>query len=64
MKTRMTREDYIKAHRKASREAEIREHGHPVNYARVHPSKKVYDRKRMKAGNKSLPCFFVLYSLS
>ena len=41
MKKRITQDDYIKANRKASREAEIKEHGHPVCYKRVHESKKV-----------------------
>lgn len=56
MKKRFTQDDYIKANRKASREAEIEDHGHPVSYKRVHQSKKVYDRKRAKAANnKGLP---------
>ena len=29
MKNRITQDDYIKANRKASREAEIEKHGHP-----------------------------------
>ena len=60
MKKRMTRDDYIKANRKASREAEIENHGHPVSYKRVHQSKKVYNRKRIKAtDDKGLPFHFL-----
>ncbi|MEG1545427.1 MAG: hypothetical protein RR382_13055 [Tannerellaceae bacterium] len=55
-KMRITQSDYIKANRKASREAEIENHNCPVNFKRVHKSKKVYDRKRSKAeNNKALP---------
>lgn len=63
MKTKkMTQRDYIKANRKASREAEIEQHTRPVNFCRVHQSKKVYDRKRSKAEyKKALPSFFYLY---
>lgn len=57
MKKKISRDDYIKANRKASREAEIENYGHPVCYKRVHQSKKVYNRKKMKAGNKGLPYF-------
>ena len=35
--------DYLKANRRASREAEIGNHDRPVNFSRVHKSKKVYD---------------------
>lgn len=42
-------EEYVKANRKGSREAEIENHGHPVCHRRVHVSKKVYNRKRDKA---------------
>lgn len=54
MKRRMeiTERDYIKAFRKASREAEIEDHMRPVSFNRVHKSKKVYDRKREKADDK------------
>ena len=52
------KDDYIKANRKASREAEIKEHGHPVCYKRVHESKKVYNRRKIKAADKKLPYFF------
>ena len=58
MKKRITQDDYIKANRKASREAEIKEHGHPVCYKRVHESKKVYNRRKIKAADKKLPYFF------
>lgn len=42
-------DEYIKANRKGSREAEIENHGRPVSHNRVHVSKKVYNRKRNKA---------------
>ncbi len=60
MKTyKITERDYIKAHRKASREAEIENHNHPISFKRVHKSKKIYDRKRSKAENqKALPYLF------
>lgn len=45
-KKRFTQADYIKANRKASREAEIEAHGHPVSYAKIYISKKTYNRKR------------------
>ena len=48
MKNRITRDDYIKANRKASREAEIEKYGHPICYKRVHQSKKVYNRKKRR----------------
>ena len=50
-------DEYVKACRKVSREAEIKDHGHPVSHRRVHVSKKTYNRNRMKAGDRSLPCF-------
>ena len=59
-KMRITQRDYIKANRKASREAEIENHTRPVNFCRVQKSKKVYDRKRSKAENKkALPYLFL-----
>ena len=59
MKKRITQDDYIKANRKASREAEIEMYGHPICHKRVHQSKKVYNRKKRKADlNKELPYFF------
>lgn len=57
MKKRITQDDYIKANRKASREAEIEQHGHPVCYKRVHETKKVYNRKKIKAADEKLPFF-------
>ena len=44
-------EDFIKASRKGSREAEIELFGHPVSYQRIHKSKKTYDRKKIKAAS-------------
>ena len=61
MKKRITQDDYIKANRKASREAEIEMYGHPICHKRVHQSKKVYNRKKIKATDKELPSFFVLF---
>ena len=52
-KRTITQRDYIKANRKASREAEIENHNHPVSFGRVHKSKRVYDRKRIKAGKNN-----------
>ena len=54
---RITQDDYIKANRKASREAEIAAYGHPLCHKRVHKSKKVYDRKALKrqASGDDLP---------
>lgn len=57
-KQRITQNDYIKAHRKASREEEIQNHTHPINYGWVQQSKKVYNRKKEKAGDKGLPLLF------
>lgn len=47
-------DEYIKAARKGSREAEIESFGHPVNHRKIFKSKKVYDRKKYKAGDKDL----------
>ena len=47
MKKRITQDDYIKANRKASREAEIEMYGHPICHKRVHQSKKVYNRRKI-----------------
>ncbi len=55
MKTKFTIQDYIKANRRASREAEIEAHDHPVARRRVHKSKKIYNRKNKKAGLNDLP---------
>lgn len=53
-------EEYVKANRKGSRDAEIENHGHPISYNRVHVSKKVYNRKREKADAKRcLPYLFL-----
>ncbi|MDL2320440.1 hypothetical protein LJC45_04835 [Alistipes sp. OttesenSCG-928-B03] len=57
-KKRITEKDYVKANRKASREEEIAQHGHTVSHGRVHESKKTYNRKREKAGLKSLLSHF------
>ena len=51
--------DYLKANRRASREAEIGNHDRPVSFSRVHKSKKVYDRKKLRADDKRhLPSSF------
>lgn len=57
-KQKITQQDYLKAHRKASREEEIAQHGRPARLRAVHKSKKTYDRKREKAGLRSLPFSF------
>ena len=64
MKTKRKKQDplveYIKANRKGSREAELENHGRPVSHNRIHVSKKVYNRKRMKADaqrHSALFCF-------
>jgi hypothetical protein len=58
-KLRITQSDYVKAHRKASREAEIENHKRPLTVKRVHKSKKAYDRKRLRADDKKgLPLLF------
>ncbi|MDR0830952.1 MAG: hypothetical protein LBN95_12725 [Prevotellaceae bacterium] len=60
MKTRITRDDYIRAFRKASREQEIEAHQKPVLQRHsVHQSKKTYNRKKIKASSENrLPYFF------
>lgn len=60
MKKRITQDDYIKANRKASREAEIEMYGHPICHKRVHQSKKVYNRRKIKAADKKAALFFCL----
>lgn len=46
----------IKSFKKASRDEEIALHGKPINYAKIVPSKKVYNRKKNKAGaDEALP---------
>jgi len=58
---KITQEDYIKANRKASREAEIEMHSRPVRINRVHKSKKAYDRKKQRADDKKgLPLLYPL----
>ena len=53
--------EYIKANRKGSREAELENHGRPVSHNRIHVSKKVYNRKRMKAdAQRQLPYLFLV----
>lgn len=59
MKKKITGQDYIKASRKGSREAEIELYGHPLNHKRVYVSKKSYNRKKAKANLKDLP-FLIL----
>ncbi len=53
---KITEQDYIKAHRKSSREEEIATFGKQVTHrTKVQKSKKVYDRKGNKAAIKRLP---------
>ncbi len=50
-KLRITEKDYIKAARKASREAEIERHGKQISFRGSgirHLSKKMYSRKKYK----------------
>lgn len=54
-KHNITKNDYLKANRKASREEEIALHDKPIQRPAVHKSKKTYNRKRVKAGIKNLP---------
>lgn len=54
-KDKITQEDYLRANRKASREEEISRYGHTLCHKRIYKSKKVYDRKRVKAGDRNLP---------
>ncbi len=44
-------EEYIKAARKGSREAEIEQHGHPLPKHCVHTSQKIYNRKKLREEN-------------
>lgn len=56
---KITQQDYLKAHRKASREEEIARHGKPAGLRpKTHRSKKTYDRKREKAGIRKILPFF------
>ena len=50
IKKKHTHSDYVKAARRGSREAELEFHGRPVPHSKVHKSKKIYDRKKSKAG--------------
>ena len=63
-KNTITQEDYLRANKKASREEEISRYGHPLCHKRIYKSKKVYDRKRIKAGDKNLPFLCNYDSLS
>ena len=47
--------DIVKASRKRSREEEIEAYGKPINYQKIVPSKKVYNRKKNKADANHLP---------
>jgi len=53
--TTITEHDYLRAHRKASREEELALHGRPLPRSKPHRSKKTYDRKNQKAALKRLP---------
>jgi hypothetical protein len=65
MKMRITEKEYIKAHRRASRKEEIARHGKLISgRCKVEKSKRTYDRKRAKAGMKSLPFDFYTCYLS
>ena len=49
-KLHITEADFMLANRRAARLEEIAEHGRPVSFRHsVHKSKKLYDRKRLKA---------------
>ena len=52
--------DYIKAARRGSREAEIEMYGKPLNHHRVVKSKKQYNRKKVKADDKRHSPYFFL----
>lgn len=58
-KLNITEQDYLKAHRRASRAEELAAHGKPLPTSRTHKSKKVYDRKQQKAELKALPFDFL-----
>lgn len=52
-------DDYIKANRRGSREAEIELYGHPITYTKVVENKKKYRRSRDKfRGAFECPSFF------
>lgn len=54
MRNKKGKDDYLKAARRGSREAELEMYGRPVPRGRVHKSRKIYDRKRAKEGLKNL----------
>jgi hypothetical protein len=57
-KYKITKDDYIKANRKASREEEIALYGKPIyNRHMIHKSKKQYNRRR----DLKIPSFFINY---
>ncbi len=63
---RITEQDYIKAHRKASRDEEIAQFGKQITHrTKVQKSKRVYDRKGGKAALRKLPFLYlsVVYSV-
>lgn len=45
-KFKITINDFIKASRKGSREAEIELYGHPINFSKIFKNKKKYSRKK------------------
>ena len=51
----ITEQDYLKAHRKASREEELALYGRPLLHHKPHQSEKTYNRKNQKAALKKLP---------
>ena len=56
-------DDYIKANRRGSREAEIELYGHPITYTKVAENKKKYRRCRDKfRGAFECPSFFFALS--
>ncbi|MDR1201358.1 MAG: hypothetical protein LBL58_06985 [Tannerellaceae bacterium] len=59
-KKRNQLDDYMKANRKGSREAELENHSHPINHHRIHVSKKTYSRKKYKADPNDLPYLFLV----
>lgn len=61
MKAKKKVQDYLKACRKGSREAEFLIFGRALSHYKVHQSEKIYNRKKYKASSKGLP--FDLYGL-
>lgn len=51
-------DNYVKAARRGSREAEIEIYGRPLGRTKVHKSKKIYSRKGGKAALRKLPSDF------